>query len=81
MLAAIAKYFLQAYAGLNSGLQGKWQYLYSMTPRVAKALGPLETVIWEEFLPALIGLNQYVKITDDLHTLFGHSIKQGDLGL
>ena len=81
-LAAIAvKYPQTAYAGLASSLQGEWQYLCRTTPGVASALAPVEAAIREDFLPALFGGNRSIEITNDLRTLFGHSVKKGGLGL
>ncbi|KAL7449242.1 hypothetical protein ACHAXS_000193 [Conticribra weissflogii] len=70
ILAAIEKYFLQmAHAGLASSLQ------------VPCALAPVEAATQEEFLLALFARILSVEITDNIWTLFGHSVKHGDLGL
>ncbi len=41
----------------------------------------MEVAIWVEFLLALFGRIWSEKITGNLQTLFGHSVKQSGLGL
>lgn len=53
----------------------------SHNPGVAGALSPVEVAIWDDFLPALFGGVPLIEITHGLWTLFGHSVKQGGLGL
>ena len=56
LLSQAAKRYPQAaYAGLSKSLQSEWQYLQRSTPGISHLFQPLEDVIQNEFLPALLG--------------------------
>jgi hypothetical protein len=80
-LAKVARRFPHtAYAGLVWSLQAEWQYLSRVSQHAAVHLGPIETALREEFIPALFNRrNMTLSESDRRHS--ANRIKRGGLGI
>jgi hypothetical protein len=79
-LSKVARRYPQtAYAGLSKSLQAEWQYLQRVTPNIDQAFAPLEMVIAETFLPAL--LDSTVAEVAQLRSLIALPVRFGGLGI
>ncbi|KAL7475656.1 LOW QUALITY PROTEIN: hypothetical protein ACHAW6_003456, partial [Cyclotella cf. meneghiniana] len=79
-LAAVATRFPHsAYAGLVSCLAAEWQYVCRIVPDIGPLLAPIEQVLRDTFLPAVIGPG--IAIDDDLRNLLALGVKSGGLAI
>ena len=80
-LAKLAvKYPQSAFAGYSFCLENEWLYVMRCTPDIAPYFGPLEQVIREEFIPALLDVGSDY-ITHEFREELALSVKQGGLGI
>jgi hypothetical protein len=80
ILARIVSRFPQtAYASLTSSLQAKWQYICRIIPGAEHYLGPIESAIYEKFIPALLEVSDPVDNT--FCQLLMQGVTMGGLGL
>ena len=63
-LATVAKRYPQtAFAGLARSLQSEWQYIQRVAPYTGHFFEPVEAVLRDTFLPALLGETKHVAPT------------------
>jgi len=68
-----------AHAGFVHGVRGKWSFCQRVMSQVADLMQPLEDVIRNKFIPALIGDD--VHISDDERALFALPARHSGLGI
>jgi hypothetical protein len=79
-LARIAVRFPQtAYAGLVSSLQAEWQYICYVVPGAGRYLEPVESALYEKFIPALLQVSE--PVDDVCPQLLSHGVKMGGVAI
>ncbi len=79
-LVRIAVRFPQtAYAGLVSSLQAEWQYICRILPGAGQYLEPVESALWEKFIPALLQVSE--PVDDVFFQLLSHGVKMGRIAI
>ena len=77
-LVSVAKTEPQlAYSAYTFGLSKRWMFLMRTTPNINEQFKPLELVIKNEFLPAIIG----DPVKEELRNIFSLPTKYGGLGI
>ena len=66
-----------AYSALTKGLCSRWNFLLRTVPNIADLLQPLEDVIRQLFIPALIGR----QINDEERRIFALPCRMGGMGI
>ena len=80
-LAIVAeKYPQTAYVGFTISLQNEWQYVQRVVSDTASFFAPLEQVIRNKFIPALIGIAAS-EVDGELRSLLSHSVKKSGLAI
>jgi hypothetical protein len=79
ILSVIAQTSPQAaHSAFVHGMKHKWSFLQKTMPQISEKLQPLEDVIRQRFIPALLGGQQ---INDSMRTLMSLSGKNGGLAI
>ena len=67
-----------AYAAFVYGTSKKWLYVTRTTPNIAELLKPLEYIIQEHFIPAIVGKSFF---DDDMRNVLALPARYGGLGI
>ena len=67
-----------AYAAFVYGTSKKWIYVTRTTPNIAEMLKPLEYIIQESFIPAIVGKSFF---DDDMRKILALPARHGGLGI
>ena len=80
MAGVAAKYPQAVYIGFVKCKQPEWQYAQRVVADIGHYFEPLEEVIRNELIPALLGLKGG-ELDQDLRQTLTHSVKTGGLGI
>ena len=81
VMAGVAANYPQAvYIGYVKCKQAEWQYVQRVVANIGHYFEPLEEVIRNELIPALLGLKAG-ELDQDLRQTLTHSVKTGGLGI
>jgi hypothetical protein len=81
MAGVAAKYSQAVYIGFVKCKQPEWQYVQPVVADIGHYFEPLEEVIRNELIPALLGLKEGELDQQDLRQTLTHSVKTGGLGI